>query len=106
MLVVPNPTFITFTYSSSIPKISFASIVDIPLKANVVEVVLILPPLPLKEWLTGVNIKGYCTTLSIEINDFSFFFAISNWWAFPSPRPTNVTAVPALVVEIWKLSSF
>ena len=45
-------------------------------------------------------INGYCATSSTVIKVFSFAFAILNSWALPSPKLTNVTAVPALVVYI------
>ena len=52
--VVPNPTFLTFTYSSLILKISSGPIVLIPLRAKYVDAVPIWPPFPDKVCDIGV----------------------------------------------------
>jgi len=105
ILVVPKPTFITPTYSSSIFRIFNGFTVEIPLNEKIVAVVEIPPPLPDSELSIFVYIKGYCTILSKVIIVFSTFFTIENWWAFPSPGDVKVTADPNLVVEIWNVSS-
>jgi len=74
--------------------------VDIPLKCKIVVVNPICPLLLSKVWFILDLINGYCAVSSIVIKAFSFDFAILNSWAFPSPKVKNVTAVPALVVDI------
>ena len=58
-----------------------------------------------KVYDNGTKAIGDWITLSMVIIDFVLLFAISNWWAFPVPIPTKVTALPPLVVDIWKVSA-
>ena len=58
------------------------------------------PMLLSKVCVTSALINGYWATSSTVIKVFSFAFAMFSSWAFPSPKLTNVTAVPALVVDI------
>ena len=92
--VVPNPTFSIFIYSLSILRISFGTIVDIPLKANIEDAIEIVPPFPDNVCTIGVLIIGYCTILSKVIIAFSFFLYISSWCAFPEPIEENTTPFP------------
>ena len=59
ILVVPNPTFTISIYSLSILRIFLGDIVDIPLRANIVDPILICPPFPDKVCDIGVYINGY-----------------------------------------------
>ena len=108
-VVVPTPTLITFIYSLSIFIISEVVNDEIPLRENVVLEVLI-PVLASSVLFCRVNdigtkASGDWITLSRVIIDFVSLFAISNWWSFPVPIPTKVTALPPLVVDIWKVSA-
>ena len=108
IVVVPNPTLTTFIYSSSTFNISPPTTEEIPLK-EIVVLELLIPVLLLSifsfnVWLIGVNANGDWIKLLIVIIAFVLLLAISNRCAFPVPTPTKVTAAPALVVDIWKLS--
>ena len=94
IFVVPNPTLIISIYSLSILRMSLGEIVDIPLKANIEDAILICPPFPDKICDIGVYNNGYWTKLSIVIIAFSFFLNISSWWALPCPLDVNVTPSP------------
>ena len=105
-MVVATPTFLTLTSSLSIFKISFTDIVLIPLRLIIVVVKPTSEPTLFSNvCVTSVLIKGYCAVSSTDINAFSLRFAMANSWKLPSPTPVNVTAAPALVVDI-KNASF
>ena len=96
-LVVPNPTLITLTYSSSINNKSVGLIEEISLKtANVAldakfsDKLCVIPE----------NLTGYWTSSSTSIIHFVFFSFIVNLWAFPSPRDAKVTPVPLWAADV------
>ena len=98
-------------YSSLIFNRSVGSIVEIPLRAKIVDAVPIWPPeFPDKVCAIGVNFRGYWAILSKVINVFSLPKRIDNSWAFPSPEDPNDTFVPDsasdLVVASLNWSSF
>ena len=92
--VVPSPTFITLTNSSSIFNKSSERTEDIPDKEMYVVADPTDPPLSNKLCAIPVYAIGDCTKSSIEITAFVFFLVISSLWAFPDPLLVNVTAMP------------
>ena len=103
-LVVPKPTLLTLTNSSSIFSKSSITIDVIPAKDNIVVDIDTWPlTFPDNVVVIGVNDIGDCITLSSVINDFSFFLNIPNLCLFPDPSVLKVTAVPAFVVDNWNI---
>ena len=95
VFVVPKPTFLISKNSSSIFKISFGLIDDIPVSERYVAPTPIVdPPLFSRLNANGVYINGYWVTPSIVISDFSSFFFISSLWRFPDPTFVNVNPIP------------
>ena len=102
---VPTPTLFILINSSSILIISSTKTDEIPLSENILLEAPILPLLLVRVCVKFLTDIGSCINPSIVIIDFSILLDIVNLWAFPSPKPVNVTAVPALVVDIWKVFS-
>ena len=103
--VVPNPTFVILINSSSIFKISWRLMVDIPDKLKIVDAVPMDPVLLANWWTISVWAIGCWTKPSIVINALVNDLDIANWWSLPSPTSTKVTALPPLVVDIENISS-
>ena len=102
--VVPKPTLLTFTISSSIFNKSLITIDEIPAKDNIVVDIDTWPlTFPDNVVVIGVNVIGDCITLSRVIRVFSFFLNIVNWCLFPDPTELNVIGDPPLVVDNWNI---
>ena len=94
--VVPKPIFWIFINSLLIFRRSVGIIVEIPLKANIVDAVPICPPaFPDNVCAIGVNLSGYWLIPSSVIMVFSLPNNIANSWAFPSPEDPKDTFTPA-----------